>query len=72
MLENARCMTFRKNCTFAQFADSALTFSVKIVPFSGLFMDDLPRPSNLESLLGATVCFHFRHIVFLIKFSKQI
>ena len=54
-------MALRKNCAFAQFSDTTLAFFTEIVSLSGLFVDNFPSPSDLESLLGSTVCFHFWH-----------
>jgi hypothetical protein len=64
-------MTFRKNCTFAQFSDSALAFFTQIVSFSGLLVDNFSSARDLESLLGPTVCFHFWHIILKLRLIKQ-
>jgi hypothetical protein len=64
VLQDACRVAFRKNCTFAQFSDSTLTFFAQIVPFSGLLMDQLSFTGDLESLLGSAICLHFWHIVF--------
>jgi len=63
-------MARRKNCLVTQFSDTTLAFFAQVVSLSSLLVKDFPSAANLESLLGATVCFHFWHIIFSFKINK--
>ncbi len=68
--QDAGCVAVGKDCAFTQVADSSLAFFAEIVSLTSLFVENFPRTSNLESLLGATVCFHFWHSAKKLRLQK--
>ena len=62
-LQNTVCIAVSKYRRFTQVSNSSLAFFAQVMSFSSLLMENLSSPSNLESLLGTAVCFHFWHII---------